>query len=176
MELFYSDGREITVPIGEVILHPPYPIENALHQWGSSSGDYWNIFTYEVGETLSIDRITFNFDEVLQDQSFVKIDSTNPVSILDHSRGDLTPDNWDDVPGVDIRNVKFPYEVKKDEKFTLYTQIAPDFIGSLESSIAFTGTTESGRLFSYYSLFNNQQPYLEQKDVDRLIQERGVSK
>ena len=81
MELFFSDGRDITVPIGEVVLHHPYQIENVLNQpWTSSSNDNSSIFSFSAEESLTIDSITFNFDEVIKDQIFVKIDSMNTVS------------------------------------------------------------------------------------------------
>lgn len=177
MELFFSDGRDITVPIGEVVLHLPYQIENVLNQpWTSSSNDNSSIFSFSAEESLTIDSITFNFDEVIKDQVFIKIDSMNTVSVPSQTQPDLLDNNWSRLPGIEIRDFKFPYELKKDEGFKLYTQISPNFAGSLESSILITGSTESGKPFTSYSLINNQQPYLEQKDVDRLIQERGVSK
>ena len=148
----------------------------SLTQWGSSSGDNWNILTYKADEALTIDSITFNFADVLQDQFFVKFDSTNTVTIPDQTHEELATNNWRDVPGIDIRDLKFPFELKKDEYFTLYTQTSPNFVGYLESSFVITGSTESGNPFTSYSLFHSQQPYLKQKDVDRLIQERGVSK
>ena len=77
IDVFFTDGRKITVPIGEVIVHSPYPIDNILDQWGSSSGGNWSIFTYKVEEALTIENITINFSDALLDQLFVKIDSTN---------------------------------------------------------------------------------------------------
>ena len=145
MKLFFSDGRDITVPIGEVVLHKPYQIEDALNQWGSSSGDTWNILTHKAYEALTINSITFDFADALQDQVFVKFDSTNTVTTQDETHDILATTNWRDVPGIDIRDLKFPLKLKKDEDFTLYTQISPDFVGSLESSFVFTGSTENGK-------------------------------
>ena len=34
VELYFSDGRDVTVPIGEVILHQPYPLENVTYPMG----------------------------------------------------------------------------------------------------------------------------------------------
>ena len=177
MELFFSDGRDITVPIGEVILQHPYQNETGLSQpWGSSSNDNSSIFSFSAEESLTIDSIIFNFDEAIKDLIFVKIDPLNTITLNNHIEYDLSINNWSEVPGIEIKDFKFPYELKKGEIFNLYTQISPNFFGSLESPILITGSTESGKPFTSYSLINNQQPYLEQKDVDRIIQARGVSK
>ncbi|WP_172372621.1 hypothetical protein [Sporosarcina jiandibaonis] len=173
MELFYSDGRDITVPIGEVVLHLPYQIENVLNQpWAGSSSDNLSIFSYSAEESLTIDNITFGFDEVIKDQVFIKIDSMNTVSVPNQMADDLSV-NWSRLPGIEIKEFKFPHELKKEEGFKLYTQISPEFIGSLESSLVIKGSTESGKPFTSYSLINNQPPYLEQEDVNRIIQEKG---
>lgn len=179
IELFYSDGRDITLPIGEVVLQRPYQDqdENVLTQPGSSSSnDNSNISSFSAEESLTIDSITFNFDWPIKDRIFVKIDPLNTIPLHNHIEYDLSANNWSKVPGIEISDFKFPFDLEKDDKFKLYTQTSSDFIGSLESSLVITGSTESGKPFTTYSYVYNQQPYLEQKDVDRIIQEGGVSK
>ncbi|MBO1910866.1 hypothetical protein J4G37_39495, partial [Microvirga sp. 3-52] len=176
MKVFFYDGREITVPIGEIVLRKPYEFGDALGQWGSSSGDNWNILTYRAYEALTIDSITFDFADVLQDQFFVKFDSTNTATLHEETHDILANTNWRDVPGIDIRDLKFPLELQEDEYITLYTQTSPNFFGSLQSSFLFTGSTENGKPFTSNSTFNSQLPNLNQEDVDRLIHERGASK
>ena len=41
MDVFFTDGREMTVPIGQVIVHPSVQEETILTQWGSGGGT-WN--------------------------------------------------------------------------------------------------------------------------------------
>ena len=177
IELFIFDGQDITVPIGEVVLHHPYQDKKVLTQPGSSSSnDNSSIFSFSAEETLTIDSITFNFDEAIKDLIFVKVDPLNTITLNNHIEYDLSVNNWSEVPGIEISDLNFPYELEKDENFTISTQISPNFVGYLESSFIITGSTESGKPFTSHSIFHSQQPNLEQKDVDRIIQERGVSK
>jgi hypothetical protein len=174
MKLFFDDGRDITVPIGKVVLHQPYEFENILSQpWGGSNSDNLSIGAFSAEESLTIDSITFNFDKVMKDQVFIKIDPMKTVSVPSQTQPDLLDNSWNGLPGIEIKDFKFPFELKKDEGFKLYTQISPDFAGSLESSILITGSTESGKPFTSYSFINNHTPYLEPNDVERLIQEKG---
>jgi hypothetical protein len=175
MKLFFDDGRDVTVPIGEVVLRHPYEFENMLSQpWVGSNSDNLSIGAFSAEESLTIDSITFNFDEVIKDQVFIKIDPMKTVSVPSQTQPDLLDNSWNRLSGIEIRDFKFPFELKKDEGFKLYTQISPDFIGSLESSIFIKGSTESGKPFTSYSFINNHIPHLEQQDVDRIILEKGT--
>ncbi|QUW20979.1 hypothetical protein JSQ81_14300 [Sporosarcina sp. Marseille-Q4063] len=171
MKLFFDDGRDITVPIGEVVLRKPYEFENMLSQpWSGSNSDNLSIMAFSAGENLTIDSMRFKFDEVIKDHVFLKMDSMNTVS--NQEQPDLLDSSWNGLHGIEIKDFKFPFDLEKDEGFKLYSQISPNFIGFLESSILITGSTESGKPFTSYSFINNHIPDLKQKDVDRIIQEK----
>lgn len=173
IDVYFNNGKNMTAPIGEVVIHTDYPSDNPLSALGASAGDNWNIHYYNVEEALVLEDITINFDDTLQNQIFVKLDSVSNPTIENSTHENLINNNWNETPGIDILNIEFPYELVKDEKLYIYSQISPEFIGILESPIILSGTTTSGKTFTTYSPFNSQQPYLEQKDVNKIIKEKS---
>ena len=168
IDVFFQDGRNATVSIGEVTIHSEYPTDNGLDSLsssGSSDGD--NEYVYKAEEALSIERISVNFEDILGDHLFIKIHSSNNPTHMGINS------DWNTLRGTDIQEIKFPYKLEKDERLYIYTQIPPDFIGSLDSSITFSGTTESKNKFTAHIPFYSQQPYLEQRDVNRIIKEKS---
>jgi len=172
IDVHFNDGKTMSASIGEVIIHADFPSDNFLSEFGTSGGDNWNIHYYNVEEALALENFTINFDDNLQDKVFVKLDSVSNPAIENPTNESLNNHSWNEVPGTDIQNVEFPYELEKDEKLYIYTQIVPEFSGILESVITFSGTTFSGKTFTIYSPFNSQEPDLEQKDVSKIIKEK----
>jgi len=170
IEVYFTNGKIMTASIGEVIIHADLPSDNFLSEVGTSGGHNWNIHYYNVEEALALENFTVNFDNNLQDKVFVKLDSVSNPTIENPTHENIL--NWNETPGTDIQNVEFPYELEKDEKLYIYTQIVPEFSGILESVITFSGTTSFGKTFTIYSPFNSQEPDLDQKDVDKIIKEK----
>jgi len=169
IDVYFNDGKTMTASIGKITILPNFPTDNVLDPRSSSgSNDGSSEYMYIVEQDHSIESISVNFDHVLQDYLFINIDSSSRTATKNITHTNINSDG-NTLPGVDIRDVDFPYKLDKGEKLYIYTQISPDFIGSLDSSIILSGTTSSGKTFTTYSPFNSQQPYLEQKDVDKII-------
>ncbi len=171
MEVAFSDGRQILAPIGEVVVHAHYPDDDPLDSWTSSSSNTGKSqFTYKAEEALAIEDVMLHFEEILQEDLLIKMRSSNE-KIRNEDITDAMDDYWGKLSGIDVREIEFPYELEKDETLILYTQIPPDFPALLEPLIALSGITESGRPFTHYTGFNSQ-PYLEQADVNRIIEQK----
>lgn len=163
IDVFFSDGRIITVPIGKVNIRLTEPINDALDIIEGTSGNDFNSFTYEAQKDLTIDNITTNFQEELSERIALKVQfSRNTSQYLN--------EDWDALPGTGVATVNFPIELKKDEIVTVYSQVASTN-SYLEPSTIISGTTKDGIAFENRNKFY-QQPYLEQVDVNAIIQKR----
>lgn len=169
IEVFFNDGKNMTVPIGEITVHADWP-DNDVFSFisGSGSSDRSSESTFRVEEDLAIENITFKYNDILQEHLLVKIDSQNESSLGDYSYTDF-PQDLEDVPGIDIQNIRLPYELEKDEALYLYTQVLPGFTGYIESMVEISGTTKVGETFSLSNWVISAQPYLSQKDVNKMI-------
>lgn len=173
IEVFFNDGKNMIIPIGEITIHANKPDNNhkPLHFISSSgSSDGSNQSSHQVKEDLSIENITFKYNDILQENLLIKIDSRN-LSTKNAPFYTEFPQDSESIPGIDIQNIELPYELEQDEVFNIYTQISPGFIGYLESNIEFSGTTKSGETFIFSNSLLSQQPYLSQKDIHKMIQE-----
>lgn len=169
IEVFFNDGGNMTVPIGEITIRETLPDQKALESLGgSSSSDGDSKSIYRVTEDLSIENISLKFGDILQDHLLVKVDDKSLADIRNSLYTDF-PQSWGDVPGIDIQNITLPYGLKKDETLYIYTQVLPGFIGYIESTVEFSGITETGESFIFSSWLMSQQPYLNQKDVNKMI-------
>lgn len=163
IDVFFTDGRIITVPIGKVIVRQTEPIHNALDTIEGTSGYDLNSFTYEAQKDLTIENITTNFQEELSNSIALKVQFSRNTSQY------LNVD-WDALQGMDVTTLNFPIELKQGEIFTVYSQVASTN-SYLEPTIIISGTTKNGMVFEDANKFY-QQPYLEQKDVNKIIQKK----
>lgn len=171
IEVFFNDGKNMTVQIGEITIYEDPSYHDLLDPLGgssSSNGD--SKTTYRVMEDLSIENIVFKHDDILHNYLFAKIDSEEQ-SITSNSSYTGSTQDFEDFPGIDIQNIELPYELKKDDILNIRTQFFPGFVGYVESTIQFSGTTKTGEKFTFSSWVMSQQPYLSQKDVNKMIQE-----
>lgn len=167
IDVYFNDGKTMTAPIGDITIHSNFPTDNVLDARSSSgSNDGSSEYMFIVKQDHSIESISVKFDHVLKDYLFTKIDSSSRPATKNYIHTNI---DGNTLPGVDIRDVEFPYKLDKDENLYIYTLISPDFIGVLDSSIILSGTTESNNNFTTYVPLYSQQPYLEQKDVDKII-------
>lgn len=171
IEVFFSDGKNMTVPIGEITVHADhsnYDSDVLNFISGSSSSDGSSKSTFRVTERLSIENIMFKYDDLLRDKLLIKINSQNQLTSDDISNTTHTQ-GWTDVPGIDLQNIHLPYELEKDEMLYIHTQILPELTYYINSMIIFSGTTKTGETFTFSNWLINEQPYLSQKDVNKLI-------
>lgn len=148
----------ITASIGEVIIHPErYPIRdhsNALvqHSGGSSNdGSSWG--TFQATEPLAIEKISFPFNQPIEDRFNFTINGKQTEQSLD--------------------SLELPIHLEKDKYLTMRISIQKNnFTNPFDFAIRITGTTEQGHPFTNYAYYN-LFPYLTQEDVKRIIEEKS---
>lgn len=165
-----SDGREMTVPIGELTF-----FENDINQTspfitsGSSGGDDWNMDWYKVDENITIESLELNVHENLRKYIEVKINS--PSIAREYN----IPGNGNQ-DGVLLEDLKMPVHLAESENLYIHRKINPVFIGSIQSSLTISGRTATGETFHQDSYIYSQQPDLNHKDVLKLVEERTDTK
>lgn len=169
IDVSFSDGNRITVPIGIVTIRPRVIEESPLEQV-SSSGDSYH---YRALEPLTIEMIKSSFQDVLQDNFFIKINSSSTPSIPERTDEKFLDHEWSRLPGLDLQNIQFPLNLKKSKRISVYSQFAADFKAVLDVNIYISGTTESGKPFSTVGGLI-VRPYLEQKDINKIIKEKTM--
>lgn len=158
MAVFYSDGRSSTASIGEVIIHPKRFYGNddtkALEQPSSGSsndGSSWD--TFHATEPLAIKKITFPFDDPIEDRFNFTIIGKQTEQPLD--------------------SLKLPIYLEKGKSVTLRVNFKEkSFVNPFAFAIRISGATEQGQPFTNYAHFN-LFPYLTQDDVNRIIEEKA---
>ncbi|AMQ08149.1 hypothetical protein [Sporosarcina psychrophila] len=174
MDIFFSNGKKITTPIGIVNIFPYFNERIPLEQVSTMMGSNYNNADYRATEPLTVDTIKGSYQEVLQDNFLIKINSpSNPTVSQTTEKEFLDPmeKEWRKLPGLDLKNVQLPFDLKNGERLSVYSSISKNLKAVFDLSIHISGKSESGRVFSTTVRFNHQ-PYLEQKDVNAIIKEK----
>jgi hypothetical protein len=170
MDVYFSDGKQITAPIGMVKLRPFHYEESPLKQSSSASGSYYNRAHYSASESLTVETITHSFQEVIQDNFLIKVHEPNTPTVPRRVYSNLKND-WDELPAQALKNLALPFHMETNESLSVYSTIAPDFKSVLELQIHISGSTASGKSFSTTNSYFHY-PYLEQKDVNEIIKRK----
>lgn len=152
MTVFFSTGQKVEASIGEVILQPAGEEQTAMQHLSSGINSEWRDDIYQATESLKIEELK------VSDHSEVKVSQREPAP---------TAFSWEDIPGVDYRQLKLPLTMQANDQLYVY---AKRINGYWDPVISITGTTESGKPFhsGMYSSFS-PQPYLTQEQVDQII-------
>lgn len=156
MVVYFSDGRQTNVSIGEVIIHPEgYYIQEELVLWqrsGGSGTDGITWHSFEATESLAIEQISFPFNEPIENRFNFSISGRQKDKTLE--------------------SLELPIHLDKDKLLTLQINLkTKSFVNPYAFPIRLAGTTEQGKpfvSFAHYHLY----PYLTQADVTKIIQEK----
>jgi len=172
MDVVFSDGRVVTVPIGHVMMQPPNMEESPLEYTSSgSSSNNFNQSYYRALEPLTIEAIESPFHDELQGDFAIKINTPkNPFEsrASDLAFQDAMSREWNDIRGLDVKDVSFPIHLKERDTFRVHSKFPTNSTKVLNMNIHISGTTESGEAFSTTTGIITQ-PYLEQQTVHELI-------
>lgn len=175
MDVVFSDGRVVTTPIGHIKTRPLHldttPLESTS---GVSSSDNSGQTYYRALEPLTIKAVEHSFQNELQDDFSIKINT--PKTPLESKATeanllDSMDQKWNDLPGLDLRNVAFPIHLKENARISIHSKLPTNLTKALYVNIYISGTTESGNDFTT-SAGVITQPYLEQQDVKAIIKEK----
>lgn len=175
MDVVFSDGRVVTAPIGHIMTQPPKTEKSPLEQTSSgSSNNNFNQDYYRTLEPLTIHSIEYSFQNELQDEFSVKINTRK--TLLESKETEETEvvfldsidQKWHDQPGLDLRNVLFPIHLKEQDRINVHSKFPTNSTKVLNINTHILGTTESGKDFTTTASIITH-PYLEQQDVTELI-------
>lgn len=178
MDVVFSDGRVITAPIGRIMMQPMNIDRKPLEfTHGGSSNDNSGQDYYRVLEPLTIETIEHSFPDDLQDDFSIKINT--PKTPLESKAADATESasldsmdqEWNDIPGLDLRNVSFPIHLTEHDRIGIHSKFPTNLPKVLNVNIYISGATESGKDFTTAASVITQ-PYLEKQDVKDIIKAR----
>ncbi|MCG7334881.1 hypothetical protein MHZ95_06300 [Sporosarcina sp. ACRSM] len=170
MDVYFSDGTQITAPIGMVKFRPFHYEESPLRQSSSTSSSSYKLAHYSVTEPLTVEAITTSFQEVLQDHFRIKVHTPDqPPSFSTFN--DFKQDDWNKLPARDLKDLTLPFTMDTSDFLNLYSALDPDFKAVLDLRISISGTSASGKKFSTAEGYIHY-PYLEQKDVNEIIKRK----
>ncbi|GIO25881.1 hypothetical protein [Ornithinibacillus bavariensis] len=178
MEVIFTNGDLMEVPIGEVIIQK-INMENTSLEWISSSGDSsgWNQTTLTANKDLEIIYVTNPFNKDFFDQMAIQIRSSNNLPENNKVKAPkwLEKGNyeaWEKQNGVLISSNLAPFSLSKGDYLLIYTQLRPYQFYYFDFPVNFMTVTENGKK-TVGSTYINSIPELRQEDINTIIEERG---
>ncbi|AOV06188.1 hypothetical protein [Sporosarcina ureilytica] len=165
--VLFNDGKMLTTSIGEVTLRSEDQVNHTLTPIGGSGGNDWSMNWYEAEDDLTIESFSIDVSEAFQKFITVKIDSATAAKQFDPLP---IKSDEQDIPGIHLDELELPIEINKGENLYIYWAISPQFFGSIQSSLTLSGTTASGHPFTDQSPLYSQPLYLDNKDLQKIIQ------
>ena len=115
MDVFFSDGRVITAPIGHVMIHPSTTTKAPLDQI-RTRGNNFNQSRYRAIRPLTIEAIEGSFPDLLQDYFFIKVNTpTTPLVAepADEELLNLAEGEWEKTSRSGVEECSISTEVEQ---------------------------------------------------------------
>lgn len=164
MTIYFSNGTELTTPIGLVILHETMDDADPLESYAiTSPKEGGSIYSYRSREDLEIGEFTGTFNDLLQNDLIIQLNIDAPTE----------DDNLDTFTGTNLEDIDFPITLKENQLFQLYGKITSNLTGVIDFPLYISGITAKGEAFVSRAWLNNQQFYLEKNDIEQIIKKRS---
>lgn len=182
MEVFFNNQSSILADIGKVRLYPK-DLTQSVFDFRMSSGSNQHRSEEEIvtKEPLTIEHIHIPFSDELVNEIAVKVSfNQGELSKIEEIRGGgkVPPwfkedwhGKWEDIPGYSIEEKLFPIKLETNEWIGMQMFFNPERDSYFEFNIDIEGVTEAGIPFVYHSPIIDQ-PYLDQKAINRIIAEK----
>jgi hypothetical protein len=177
MEVVFNNGSTLMADIGKIRFTPVVRSEGILEAKISSSGGDRSDQTLVALQPLSIEEITFPFQEI-EDQLEVKVNvDQKDFAILNRLvEGKDLPnwyhesmmEDWEEVKGLPLQEDLFPLNLNKHDWIQVMMHIDPNRKSAFEFSLKLNGKTADGKAFTSPAHIIDH-PYLSQKDADEII-------
>ncbi|TKC17113.1 hypothetical protein [Robertmurraya kyonggiensis] len=185
MEVYFDNHEKMTANIGKVALLINDSTPEILEQrMGSGSNDGQSKGVFVSLKPLTVEDISVPFANEISDVFKAKVDIGRGEIELreDLEDGEDMPSwyddrsvDWENTPGILLKDVEFPFEMEKNERLSLNMFLNPERTSFLELASKITGTTESGESFvSYAGIIDH--PYIIQRAIEQLIAEKEGEK
>ncbi|SHF70602.1 hypothetical protein [Ornithinibacillus halophilus] len=177
-----SNGKTINADIGKVTIVDAQEYHQGPLDWraGGSSSNHKEWTSLLAKESVIINEVVFPYPE-LEEQIAIKINvdkdksqelETNRTQNQIEQMHEGFDQEWNNIPGISLDEGVLPLELERNDWIEIYQQYDYDRSSVFEFEIQLKGQTNNGEFVE--KLFVNDQPYLEQEDVDRIIDEKEV--
>ncbi|MCM3670622.1 hypothetical protein M3181_16790 [Mesobacillus maritimus] len=179
MEVFFNDQSSIVADIGKVNFYRTEDSDVFDSRMSSSSNQHWSHEAMLTREPITIEQISVPFD--LNKEVAIKVETNQQrleeLENLSH-KGEI-PEwieeeqelKWEEKSGALSTEDIFPFKLGKGEWVSLNMYFNPNRTSYYQFGIKMEGKTEKGETFINYSPINDQ-PYLNQQQVDKIIAEK----
>ncbi|RTR36293.1 hypothetical protein EKG37_01675 [Robertmurraya yapensis] len=183
MEVYFDNQEMMTANIGKVALLINDSTPEILEQrMGSGSNDGQSKSVFVSLKPLTVEDISVPFANEISDVFKAKVDIDDIELRKELEDGEDIPSgfeeqsvDWENTPGILLKNVEFPFKMETDERLSLNVFLNPNRTSFLELASKITGTTESGESFvSYAGIIDH--PYVTQRAIEQLIAEKEGEK
>ena len=169
----FSESPSTVAQIGRIVVHPPSDGTSPFNDNTHSSGDY-DKSQLIPGEVVTVESIHTSFDELLQNQFFMKAYSPKlrllSKPLADGMR-DFKEKYWQEAPGVDVRTVEFPFELQQGEPLIVSSTADLKFRAVMDIDIELIGETATKEPFKEKVGYISY-PQFTKQEIQQLIEKR----
>lgn len=174
IDVAFSNGERILADIGEVVVHPDVPVYNGLEWRASSTNNHYLSQTFMIATTPNtIEAITV--PESVGSEVDVKVNINQETVKTNNFNSSWIGKNldaeWDEVDGLPINEMKFPFTLNADDWLQISVKLNPDLKKFFEFDVLIQGTTDQGKPLEHITRVI-EYPYLSQKDINAIISEK----
>ncbi|WP_408009741.1 hypothetical protein ACJROX_05410 [Pseudalkalibacillus sp. A8] len=146
-------------------------------QMSGSGSDHRSLHQLSATERLKIKEIDIPMLNKYPGLVEVKVnDGQGKLTVPEKHDPDINTrdlrSNWNKVPGISLRDIELPIEIEKGDWISFHTKIDENNTMYLKFNIWIRGESTDGEDFEI-PLQVWDEPYLEQKDINELIKQRG---
>ncbi|GKV64340.1 MULTISPECIES: hypothetical protein [unclassified Sporosarcina] len=173
----FTDGSTVQTEIGQItVLRPEFGAQPFTDQ-SSASGEYEKTQLLP-GEDVTIESVKTSFDDVLQNQFFIKLymrEHSLDQGAMPEGMSEYEEKSWQNVPGIDVRTAQFPFDMEKGERLTITSAADLKLRGVLQMDIEVAGKTAANEPFTTIASYISY-PQFTGEEIKQLIKKRTEAK
>lgn len=173
LTVYFTEGASVQAEIGQITVQPPYdgaqPFTEQFHQ----SADYEKSLLIPT-EDLTVESVRTSVDDLLQNQFFIKLyvrEHSLTKRPLPKGMDAYEEKSWQNVPGIDVRTVQFPFDMQKDEHLTISSKTNLKLPSVFQMDIEVSGKTAVNEPFATRASYISY-PQFTGKEIKQLIDKR----
>lgn len=170
MTVYFSEHHTTDYPIGQITFRTDKERLDPLEFRSGSAGEYTETRLNAI-DALSIKSVSTTFDDVLQGRFHIKLQSATSDEI-EQPEPVIENDEWDKAKGTDIREMKLPLHLDRNDWLTVKSYVDPSLHAIMDVKIYLEGTTEAGQPFTGQVGHLQYEPYFTKESIQEMIDER----
>ncbi|MRH43794.1 hypothetical protein GH741_14040 [Aquibacillus halophilus] len=175
MDVYFSNGEHINANIGEVVIqsHHNQPLVLDTRS-GGSSNQHRSAVSMVANQPIRIQDISVPFDRLTDDVSIkVGLNEANSNKMISSPGVNQALDlPWEELQAPTVEAIMFPFDLAKNDFMGLYMQFDSNRTSYYQFDIQISGTRDDGQPF-VSGVPINDQPYLDENDLDAIIETKG---